>query len=232
MIFLSLSLVGLECSFHFLSCRVRSMLINLFLSVKLEFLLQATGIVCLTLLLFLSIIKQSKMDSFKIGDKIIYPNQGLGIIEDIQEEDYYGEKFKIYHLRLFANDTLVLVPSSNAEEIGIRKPISPELIEDMFDYMRNGTVEVTMNWKGRYKENLSLMKSGLTRNVAFVLKRLYYLNLIKPLSFREKKMMEKAKELIVSEIAEVSSSSSSIIERKVLDNLSYCFRDLKPSLES
>ena len=172
------------------------------------------------------------MNSFKIGDKIIYPNQGIGIIEDIQDEDYYGEKFKIYHLRLLANDTLVLVPSTSTEEIGIRKPISPELIEDMFDFMRNGTVEVTMNWKGRYKENLSLMKSGLTRNVAFVLKRLYYLNLIKPLSFREKKMMEKAKELIVSEIAEVSSSTTSIIERKVLDNLSYCFKDVKPSLES
>jgi CarD family transcriptional regulator len=172
------------------------------------------------------------MDLFKIGDKIIYPNQGLGIIIDIQEEDYYGERFKIYHLRLLANNTLVLVPFTSAEEIGIRKPISPKLVEDMFDFMRNGTVEVTMNWKGRYKENLSLMKSGLMRNVAFVLKRLYFLNLIKPLSFREKKMMEKAKELIVSEIAEVSSSSSSMIERKVLGNLSYCFRDTKPDIES
>lgn len=172
------------------------------------------------------------MDSFKIGDKIIYPNQGLGIVEDIQEEDYYGERFKIYHFRLLANDTLVLVPSTSAEEIGIRKPISPELIENMFEFMRNGTVEVTMNWKGRYKENLILMKSGLMHNVAFVLKRLYYLNLIKPLSFREKKMMEKAKELIVSEISEVSSIPSSIIERKVIDNLSCCFRDAKPEIES
>jgi len=172
------------------------------------------------------------MDSLKIGDKIIYPNQGLGVIEDIQVEDYYGEKFTIYHLRLLSNNTLVLVPSTSTEEIGIRKPISPEFIEDTFEFMRNGSVEVTMNWKGRYKENLSLMKSGLMRNMASVLKRLYYLNLIKPLSFREKKMMEKAKELIVSEIAEVSSSSSSMIERKVLENLSYCFRDVKPNLES
>ena len=172
------------------------------------------------------------MNSFKIGDKIIYPNQGIGIIEDIQDEDYYGEKFKIYHLRLLVNKTLVLIPSTSTEEIGIRKPISPELIGDMFEFMRNGTVEVTMNWKGRYKENLSLMKSGLMRNMAFVLKRLYYLNLIKPLSFREKKMMEKAKELIVSEIAEVTSSSSSIVEQKVLDNLSYCFKDVKPNIQS
>lgn len=172
------------------------------------------------------------MNSLKIGDKIIYPNQGLGVIEDIQDENYYGEKFKIYHLRLLSSDTLVLVPSASAEEIGIRKPISPELIESTFEFMRNGTVEVTMNWKGRYKENLNLMKSGLMSNVAFVLKRLYYLNLIKPLSFREKKMMEKAKDLIVTEISEVSSIPSSIIERKVIDNLSYCFRDVKSEIES
>lgn len=172
------------------------------------------------------------MHSLKIGDKIIYPNQGLGVIEDIQDENYYGEKFKIYHLRLLSSDTLVLVPYASAEEIGIRKPISPELIESTFEFMRNGTVKVTMNWKGRYKENLNLMKSGLMSNVAFVLKRLYYLNLIKPLSFREKKMMEKAKDLIVTEISEVSSIPSSIIERKVINNLSYCFRDVKPEIES
>jgi CarD family transcriptional regulator len=172
------------------------------------------------------------MHSLKIGDKIIYPNQGIGVIEDIQDENYYGEKFKIYHLRLLSSDTLVLFPSASAEEIGIRKPISPELIESTFEFMRNGTVKVTMNWKGRYKENLNLMKSGLMSNVAFVLKRLYYLNLIKPLSFREKKMMEKAKDLIVTEISEVSSIPSSIIERKVINNLSYCFRDVKPEIES
>jgi len=76
------------------------------------------------------------MDSFKIGDKIIYPNQGLGIIEDIQEEDHFGESFRIYHVRILTNNTLVLVPSSNASEIGIRKPISEETIDKIFEFMR------------------------------------------------------------------------------------------------
>lgn len=172
------------------------------------------------------------MNFFKIGDKVFYPNQGLGIIEDIQEEDYYGERFKVYHLRILSNNTLVLVPSSNAEEIGIRKPISTKLIKEIFKFMRNGSVDVTMNWKGRYKEHLNYMKSGLILDMAFVLKRLYYLNLIKPLSFREKKMMEKAKDLIVSEISEVSSLPSSVVEQKVIENLSCCFRDVKHNIES
>jgi len=171
------------------------------------------------------------MNSFKIGDKVIYPNQGIGIIEDIQEELYNGEKFIIYYLRILSNNTLVMVPSSNAEEIGIRKPISERTIKDIFDYIKNSQVEVTMNWKGRYKEHVNLMKSGTIFEMVSVLKSLYYLSLIKPLSFREKKMMEKAKELIVSEISEASSQPTSKIERKIIGSLSLCFKNTKPSLD-
>ena len=172
------------------------------------------------------------MDPFKIGDAVVYPNQGLGIIEDIQDESYYGEKFEIYHLRILSNNTLVLVPSSNAEEIGIRKPISVGRVKKIFNYMRNGDVDVTMNWKGRYKEHLNLLKSGSMLDMALVLKSLYYLNLIKPLSFREKKMMERVKELIVSEISEVSSLPSLEIEQKVMETLSRCFKDVNFRLDS
>lgn len=172
------------------------------------------------------------MGLFKIGDKIFYPNQGLSVIEDIQEENYYGENFEIYHVRILCNNTLVLVPFSYAMEIGIRKPVSEDAIDKIFEFMRNGEVDVTMNWKGRYKEHLNLMKSGLILDMAFVLKSLFYLNLIKPLSFREKKMMEKAKNLIVSEISEVSSISTSEIEKKVLQNLSLCFKDVQSQIDS
>ncbi|MGD2245713.1 MAG: CarD family transcriptional regulator [Candidatus Aminicenantes bacterium] len=172
------------------------------------------------------------MDSFKVGETIIYPNQGLGIIEDIQVEDYFGEKSKVYHLRIISNNTLVMVPSSNAEEIGIRKPISVRSVKKIFDFMRNGDVDVPMNWKGRYKEHLNLLKSGTMLDMVMVLKSLYYLNLIKPLSFREKKMMERVKELIVSEISEVASLSISEIEQKVMDTLSLCFKDIDSRLDS
>jgi CarD family transcriptional regulator len=172
------------------------------------------------------------MDLFKVGDKVIYPNQGLGVIEDIQEESYYGEKFRIYHLRILSNNTLVLVPSSNAEEIGIRKPVTTGLIRKIFEFMRNGDVDVTMNWKGRYKEHLNLLKSGSMLDMALVLKSLYYLNLVKPLSFREKKMMEKVKDLVVSEISEVSCLPSSEIEQRLMETLSLCFQDLNHRLDS
>jgi CarD family transcriptional regulator len=171
------------------------------------------------------------MNVFKIGDRVIYPNQGLGIIENIQDEAYNGERFRILHLRIQANNTLVLVPSSSAEEIGIRKLISERAVKEIFDFMKNGEIEVTMNWKGRYKEHVNLMRSGTILDMVAVLKSLYYLSLIKPLSFREKKMMEKAKELIVTEISVASSLPVSQIERKIVSTLSSCYKDVKAGLD-
>lgn len=170
------------------------------------------------------------MESLKVGDKVIYPNQGLGIIEAINEESYNGESFKIFHLRIICNNTLVLVPRSEAAEIGIRRPMSENSIRKVFRFMRNGAVEVTMDWKGRYKEHVNRMKSGTLLDLALVLKSLYYLSLIKPLSFREKKMMEKAKDLIVSEISEASDIPMDEIEHKVLESLSRCFKDVKSTI--
>jgi CarD family transcriptional regulator len=172
------------------------------------------------------------MDTMKIGDKIIYPNQGLGVIEAIRREAHDGESFEMIHLRIIANNTLVQISTSTATEIGIRRPISESSIKKIFGFMRNGSVDVSMDWKGRYKEHVNLMKSGSLFEVATVMKSLYYLSLIKPLSFREKKMMEKAKELIVCEISEAADVPCSKIEHKLLDSLSRCFRDAKPRIAS
>jgi CarD family transcriptional regulator len=172
------------------------------------------------------------MDTFKVGDRVIYPNQGLGVIEDVQDQAYDGEKFRIYCLRIKANNTLVMVPAASAEEMGIRKLINERTVKQIFDYLRKGAIEVSMNWKGRYKEHVNLMKSGTIFDMVAVLKSLYYLSLIKPLSFREKKMMEKAKELIISEISAASSLGIPQIERKITLTLASCFKDVKPGLEA
>jgi len=173
-----------------------------------------------------------RMDNFSIGDKIIYPNQGIGVIEDIQKENYFGQEFRVYHLRIVSNDTKILVPSSNAEEIGIRRLITRDDIQQVYDFIRSGTVDVSMNWKGRYKEHLNLMKTGSILDMAVVLKSLFYLNLIKPLSFREKKMMEKAKELLVTEISEVTELSADSTEQQLLAHLHQCYQEGTGHLDS
>jgi len=94
--------------------------------------------------------------------------------------------------------------------------MSEDSVREIFHFMGNGDVDVSTDWKGRYKEHLNRMKSGTLVDMATVLKSLYYLSLQKPLSFREKKMMEKAKELIVSEIAVAVASPCSKVEEKLL----------------
>jgi CarD family transcriptional regulator, regulator of rRNA transcription len=167
------------------------------------------------------------MDSLKIGDKVIYPNQGLGVVEAIREEAYDGQRFLVFHLRIISNNTLVTVPSATALEIGIRRPVTNGSIRKIFEFIGNGDVDVTTDWKGRYKEHLNLMKSGTLFDMATVLKSLYYLSLHKPLSFREKKMMEKAKELIVSEISVAADSPLAKVEEKLLGALSRSFKASK-----
>ncbi|MGB2907686.1 MAG: CarD family transcriptional regulator [Candidatus Aminicenantaceae bacterium] len=172
------------------------------------------------------------MDNFSIGDKVIYPNQGIGVVEDIQKEKYFGQEFHIYHLRIVSNDSKIMVPSSNTEEIGIRRLISLDTIREIYDFMRSGAVDVSMNWKGRYKEHVNLMKTGTIQDMAMVLKSLFYLNLVKPLSFREKKMMEKAKELLVTEISEVLHTTTENTEQQLLNGLSDCFKNVSAQLDS
>jgi CarD family transcriptional regulator len=172
------------------------------------------------------------MNSLKVGDKVVYPNQGLGVVEDIREQLYNGERFKIFHLRILCNNTLVLVPTASAEEIGIRRPNSDAGIKDVFSFIRRGEVDIRTNWKGRYKEHLNLMKSGNLLDLALVLKSLYCLSRVKPLSFREKKMMEKARELIVSEVSEATDLTVSQAEHKVHESLSRSFRGIKARLTS
>lgn len=167
------------------------------------------------------------MNSLKIGDKVIYPNQGLGVIEGIREEAYDGQRFMVFHLRIISNNTLVTVPSATAWEIGIRRPVTNGCIRKIYEFVGNGEVDITTDWKGRYKEHLNLMKSGTLLDMAAVLKSLYCLSLHKPLSFREKKMMEKAKELIISEISLAAASPSNKVEEKLLGALSRCFKSSK-----
>ena len=168
------------------------------------------------------------MKSLKIGDKVIYPNQGLGVVEAIHEEAHYGENLTVFLLRIIANNTLVTVPSASALEIGIRRPVTEGSIRKIYEYIGNGAIDVSTDWKGRYKEHLNLMKSGTLFDMATVLKTLYFLSLHKPLSFREKKMMEKAKELIVSEISVAAAAPSEKVEEKLLGTLSRCFKTAKP----
>jgi CarD family transcriptional regulator len=160
--------------------------------------------------------------TFEIGDKVIYPNHGLGIVERIEEKTILGTTCGFYHLRIVANDTTVLVPLANVDGVGLRRAINDDEVERLFGLLGDGKIDNHQNWKGRFKDNSDKMRSGSIYEVADVLKSLTFLSKSKSLSFREKRMLDRAKFLVVSEISEVMREPAVSIEGRVDRALERC----------
>jgi CarD family transcriptional regulator len=152
---------------------------------------------------------------FQVGEKVIYPNHGIGVVESIQTRPIPGGKISLYQLRILSNDSRVWVPQQNADGVGLRHVISGSDARKIFTILGDGTIEQHSNWKGRFKENSDKMRTGSLYEVAHVLKGLTFLSRKKALSFREKRMLDRAKFLLVSEIAEVEGKTHALIEERV-----------------
>jgi len=139
--------------------------------------------------------------TFQIGDKVVYPNQGVGIIENISTRSFGSAFEKFYLLRLGYNSITVLVPFSNAANIGLRRVTKDREISRVLSYLSYGECAIHPDWKVRYKENTEKMQTGSLLQAAQVFKALLVLHADKPLSFREKKMIERARHMLVSEIS-------------------------------
>ena len=161
--------------------------------------------------------------AFEIGDKVIYPNHGLGIVERVEEKTILGTTCGFFHLRIVANDTTVLVPVANVDNVGLRKAITDEEVERLFNLLSDGKIDNHQNWKGRFKDNSDRMRTGSIYDVVEVLKSLTFLAKSKNLSFREKRMLDRAKFLVISEISEVAREKTDAIEQKVDVALERCF---------
>ncbi len=159
------------------------------------------------------------MQSFKTGDKVIYPNQGIAVVENIDKSGKDETATVFYRLRLLAKSTLVMVPVTKAEEVGLRPIMTEGEVEKVFDILERGPVDEHVNWKTRFKDNSDRMKSGSPVEVAGVLKGLHFLDQKKNLSFREKRMFDRAHQLTVTELAEVADESLEEVERKVKEAL-------------
>jgi CarD family transcriptional regulator len=161
--------------------------------------------------------------TFQVGDKVIYPNHGLGIVERIEEKTILGTTCGFFHLRIVSNDTTVLVPVANVDNVGLRKAISDEEVDRLFTLLSDGRIDNHQNWKGRFKDNSDKMRTGSIYDMADVLKSLTFLSKSKSLSFREKRMLDRARALIVSEVSEVMREKALEIEQRVDRALEKCF---------
>ncbi|HLZ40290.1 MAG TPA: CarD family transcriptional regulator [Candidatus Sulfotelmatobacter sp.] len=160
--------------------------------------------------------------NFHIGDKVVYPNHGVGVIEQISSRSIGATVERFYLLNIKASSLKVMVPCQNAGSVGLRRVVRNGEIRKVLEALSVHDGNGNGDWKDRFKENSDRMRTGSLLEVAGVLKNLISLHQAKPLSFREKKMLERARYLLVSELAMARNCEESKIEELLTEALAKC----------
>jgi CarD family transcriptional regulator len=150
--------------------------------------------------------------TLRIGDKVVYPNHGVGVIEQISSRTIGATVEKFFTLKINSSSLRVSIPLGNLHNVGLRRVIKNGEVQKIVDFLTTGKCENHTDWKFRFKENSEKMRTGSLLEVAFVLKSLLMLNQSKPLSFREKKMLDRARYLLVSELALAKNQGEDAVE--------------------
>ena len=140
--------------------------------------------------------------TFNVGETVVYPNHGAAVLEDIETRTIKGEEKLYLVLRILGqNDLVVRVPASNLDLVGVRDVVDDEGLENVFEVLRKTNVEEPSNWSRRYKANLEKLHSGNVLKVAEVVRDLWRRERDRGLSAGEKRMLSKARQILVSELA-------------------------------
>ena len=137
---------------------------------------------------------------YRIGDKVVHPMHGAGVIESIVEEKIGGAMIRFYVFKMPISGLTLKIPTANSEMIGIRAVSSAEAIEAVIRKIPNLSIDMTANWNHRYRENMERIKSGDLVEVAGVIKALMHRDSERGLSNGERKMLHSAKQILISEI--------------------------------
>ncbi len=157
---------------------------------------------------------------FNIGDKIVYPMHGAGIIEGIEEKEILGKKRKYYVVRLPLGNMKIMIPIDNTENIGLREVIDEDQLTEVVEILKGSKSKMSQNWNRRYRANMDKIKSGDIYEVAEVVRNLVLLDKEKGLSTGERKMLNSAKQILVSELSLVRNLSEEEAENRLQNILS------------
>ncbi len=169
---------------------------------------------------------------FKLGEKVVYPNHGVGVIEQISYGYLNGRSERYYMLKILSSGLKVMVPQTNVNTVGLRPVIRSTEAGSVISYLEKGRSASHHDWKHRFKENSERMRTGSLMEVAAVLKGLVSLSRTKPLSFREKKMLERAKHLLITELATVRNMSEQNMETNLVRALAKAHLQMPEALEA
>ena len=168
---------------------------------------------------FLEAIKSMTV-MFKVGEKVVYPAHGVGVIEGIQTRVVSGSERKFYMLRILDSDMTIMIPTENVNAVGLRRIIGKDMVAKVYRILRDKKVEIDQQtWNRRYREYTEKIKTGSVLEIAKVLRDLFVLKGDKELSFGERKMLDTARNLLVKELAIAKSFS----EEKIMEELRTIF---------
>lgn len=157
---------------------------------------------------------------FQIGDKIVHPMHGAGIVESIVTQKVNGVVRDYYTLKLPGRTMMVMIPVDNCTEIGVRPVVDSEYAAQVLSAIPTIEVNMTQNWNRRYRENMERLKSGDLLEVARVVKGLMLRDVDRGLSTGERKMLHSAKQILISEIVLSQSCSYESVEERINSALS------------
>ena len=160
---------------------------------------------------------------YKIGEKIVYPMHGAGVISDIEEREILGELRQYYVLKIPHGDMKIMIPTDKCEEIGVRDVIDKDDIDDVLAILGAPSTPMPSNWNHRNRENMEKLKTGKISEVAEVVRNLTRVEFTKHLSTGEKKMLTNAKQILVSELVLAEHASQSEVEELVDNKINTSF---------
>lgn len=156
---------------------------------------------------------------FKIGDMAVYPTQGVGVVEDIEVREYSGHSQEFYILRIVDSDMKIMIPVSNVSNVGLRRLIDQQRISGVFDALAEPFIGGKIaSWSRRQREYNDKLKTGDLLEVAQVLRDLYQIGSGKELSYGEKKVLEHARKLLVTEVALAEGAKEAQVTQR-LENI-------------
>ena len=163
---------------------------------------------------------------YNVGDKVVYPMHGAGIVDSIEEKEVMGKKQSYYILKM-PGEVKVMVPTQTAEQHGIRNIIDKTEAEKVFNILEQDETEMEKNWNKRYRDNMDKMKSGNIYEIADVVRNLSFKQKEKGLSTGEKKMLHNAKQILVSELVLAEHATQDEVEELVENKINTSFAMFK-----
>ncbi|MBQ4014849.1 MAG: CarD family transcriptional regulator [Treponema sp.] len=142
-----------------------------------------------------------KKTEYKVKQQIVYPSQGVGVITEIFEKEFNGEKSLYYKIYIEVSDMVVMVPVNHANDLGIRPIVEAKEAKKALNLLSEDFEPITSDWKLRYQMNLDLLKKGTIADIAKIVRCLYNRSKIKELPIQERKLYDSARKLLIDEIS-------------------------------